>query len=202
MSTSTSTRAPESAASTPRRRAGAHRTGGGIVGALVPSALAVAAVASLITALAVWQGEEPDQPRAAASSSQEQSSRAPEPTPTPTPSVTPSESAAAESSPSSEPTASETVARDMEVVVLNQTSRRGLASSVADSLRAEGWDVYAVGNFRGVVPDTTVYHPDGAEAEALAVAGDLPTAPRVKPRFGNLSTTRLTVVVTDSYPGG
>lgn len=171
------------------------------MGALIPSALAVAAVASLITALAVWQGEAPDQPRAAASSAQEQSSR-PEPTPTPSPSVTASGSAAGESSPSSEPTASEQVARDLEVVVLNQTSRRGLAGSVADALRAEGWDVYAVGNFRGVVPDTTVYHPEGAEAEALAVARDLPTEPRVKPRFGNLSTTRLTVVVTDSYPGG
>jgi hypothetical protein len=174
------------------------------VGALIPSALAVAAVASLITALAVWQGEAPDQPRAAASSAQEQSSLSsrPEPTPTPSPSVTASESAAGESSLSSEPTASEPAARDLEVVVLNQTSRRGLAGSVADSLRAEGWDVYAVGNFRGVVPDTTVYHPEGAEAEALAVARDLPTEPRVKPRFGNLSTTRLTVVVTDSYPGG
>lgn len=200
MSTSTPTRA-QPPASSPRRRAGAHRTGGGFVGALIPSALAVAAVASLITALAVWQGEAPDQPRAAASSAQEKSSR-PEPTPTPSPSVTASESAAGESSPSSEPTASQPVARDLEVVVLNQTSRRGLAGSVADALRAEGWDVYAVGNFRGVVPDTTVYHPQGAEAEALAVARDLPTEPRVKPRFGNLSTTRLTVVVTDSYPGG
>jgi hypothetical protein len=26
-------------------------------------------------------------------------------------------------------------------------------------------------------------------------------APRIMPRFSNLSTTRLTVVVTDSYPG-
>jgi hypothetical protein len=32
-------------------------------------------------------------------------------------------------------------------------------------------------------------------------ADDLPVAPRIMPRFSNLSTTRLTVVVTDSYPG-
>jgi hypothetical protein len=52
-----------------------------------------------------------------------------------------------------------------------------------------------------VVPATTVYYPEGAESDALDVAGHLPTEPRVRPRFGNLSTSRLTVVVTDSYPG-
>ena len=32
-------------------------------------------------------------------------------------------------------------------------------------------------------------------------AEDLQATPRIRPRFGNLSTGRLTVVVTDSYPG-
>jgi hypothetical protein len=61
--------------------------------------------------------------------------------------------------------------------------------------------VPAVGNFRGVVPATTVYYPPGQEAAAQTAAEGLPTAPRIRPRFGNLSTTRLTVVVTDTYPG-
>ena len=50
------------------------------------------------------------------------------------------------------------------------------------------------------MPATTVYYPAGAKAEARAAAAGLPTEPRVRPRFGNLSTTRLTVVVTDNYP--
>jgi len=86
----------------------------------------------------------------------------------------------------------------VEVVVLNQTSRAGLAGEVATRLRGEGWTVPAVGNFRGVVPATTVYYPPGQEAAAQTAAEGLPTAPRIRPRFGNLSTTRLTVVVTDT----
>ena len=86
--------------------------------------------------------------------------------------------------------------------MLNQTSRAGLAGVVADRLRAKGWTVAAVGNFHGTVPATTVYYPPGQEdAAAQTAAEDLPAAPRIRPRFGNLSTTRLTVVVTDSYPG-
>ena len=46
-----------------------------------------------------------------------------------------------------------------------------------------------------------MYYPPGDEVAALAVAGDLRSEPRIRPRFGNLSTTRLTVVVTANYPG-
>ena len=175
----------------------------------MPSALAVAAVASLITALAVWQGEEPDQPRAAASTTSEQAG-------SPSASATASDTPTAEASSAAPDATASTAGTDVagtktttrepvdrssyEVVVLNQTTRGGLAGSVANELRGAGWDVPAVGNFRGTVPATTVYYPAGGEKAALAVARDLPTEPRTGPRFGNLSTTRLTVVVTDSYP--
>jgi hypothetical protein len=191
-----------------RVRQGAHRTGRTFVAALTPSLLAVAAVASLITALAVWQAEEPDRPAAVASAStRSPSPTVPTPTPTPTPSSTPtaeagpSETAASESAQATESAASSEAPAGLEVVVLNQTSRGGLAGSVAETLRRAGWEVPAVGNFRGVVPSTTVYYPAGAEGDAMAVAEDLPTEPRVRPRFGNLSTSRLTVVVTNTYPG-
>lgn len=191
---------------TPRSRHGAHRGRRGIAAALLPSLLAVAAVASLITALAVWRGEEPGQPGAAASQERDPSTPAvtagsapapttPAPT-TPPPTIT---SPATPAAPQSPAPAAEAFAT--EVVVLNQTRRAGLAGAVAEQLRAAGWTVPAVGNFRGTVPSTTVYYPDGEQAAAAAVAADLPTDPRVRPRFGNLSTTRLTVVVTDSYPG-
>jgi hypothetical protein len=176
----------------------------------MPSVLAVAAVAALITALAVWQGDRLDQPRAAASESKAKGETASggahraagTPAPAPSRETTTAGSAPASTapSPSTEVAGTKAAVSDREVVVLNQTSRSGLAAQVAERLRSSGWEVPAVGNFRGVVPATTVYYPAGAEQDALAVAGDLPTEPRVRPRFGNLSTSRLTVVVTDSYP--
>lgn len=190
---------------TTRTRHGAHRGRNGVAAALLPSLLAVAAVASLITALAVWRGETPGQPGAVASQTtrppsnpaQKAAGETPSATPS-TPSATPTTTPTSQESQSPEPVVE---SFDTEVVVLNQTSRAGLAGEVADRLRASGWSVPAVGNFRGTVPSTTVYYPDGEQAAAAAVAADLPTEPRVRPRFGNLSTTRLTVVVTDSYPG-
>jgi len=194
-----------------RPRHGAHRTGRGIAGAVVPSLLAVLAVASLITSLAVWRGEDPGQPSAAASTTSPKSTRealSQAPTSSASPSTTPNAShtkAAASSASTSAEKTSDAATRPadfaVEVVVLNQTSRAGLAGEVATRLRSEGWTVPAVGNFRGVVPATTVYYPPGQEAAAQTAAEGLPTAPRIRPRFGNLSTTRLTVVVTDTYPG-
>ena len=188
---------------TPARRQGAHRSGRGVVSAVMPSLLAVVAVAALITSLAVWRGQDPVQPQAAAATttstptSREALSQAPNP---------------AKTSPSAVATVPVTTApvttaparstlRDVQVVVLNQTSRAGLASEVADALRADGWTVAAVGNFHGIVPATTVYYPPGEELPAQTAAEDLQATPRIRPRFGNLSTSRLTVVVTDSYPG-
>jgi LytR cell envelope-related transcriptional attenuator len=202
--------------SQPRIRRGAHRTRRSLLGALMPSVLAVAAVASLITALAVWQGEQPGQPVADAAA---RTSSSPVATPsartdaakavstpssvtTSTPETTPAtevEGTKAEATPSSKPSSVDRTA--YEVVVLNQSSRAGLAATVGQDLRDQGWTVPAVGNFRGIVPSTTVYYPAGAETAALAVASDLRSEPRIRPRFGNLSTTRLTVVVTTSYPG-
>ena len=202
--------------SQPRIRRGAHRTRRSLLGALMPSVLAVAAVASLITALAVWQGEQPGQPVADAAA---RTSSSPVTTPsartdaakavstpssvtTSTPETTPAtevEGTKAEATPSSKRSSVDRTA--YEVVVLNQSSRAGLAATVGQDLRDQGWTVPAVGNFRGIVPSTTVYYPAGAETAALAVASDLRSEPRIRPRFGNLSTTRLTVVVTTSYPG-
>ena len=191
----------------PRRRRGSHRTGRNVAAALLPSLLAVLAVAALITSLAVWRGGENNQPQAAASTqtpshpSREAISEAAS-----TGSGSHSASPSSRSS-SAAPTTTTAAPREsagdfsVEVVVLNQTGRAGLAGVVADRLRAKGWDVVAVGNFHGVVPATTVYYPAGQEDAARVAADDLPVAPRTKPSFSGISTTRLTVVVTDSYPG-
>ena len=190
---------------TAARRQGAHRSGRGLVPAVMPSVLAVVAVAALITSLAVWRGQDPVQPQAAAATtsstpaSREALSQAPDPA---TPKVSPSAPASDQvtSAPVTTVPARSTL-RDVQVVVLNQTSRAGLASHVADVLRGDGWTVAAVGNFHGTVPATTVYYPPGEELAAQTAAEDLQATPRIRPRFGNLSTSRLTVVVTDSYPG-
>jgi len=200
---------------TPGARRGAHRTSRDVAGSLVPSLLAMLAVAALVVSLYVWRGEDAatDRTRQAA----DRSSAAPMTTGSATPrstatsdqpsspAVTSSSSPASPAPPattkkSSKPAASDDVVGGIEVVVLNQTRRGGLAASVAELLREKGWTVPATGNFRGQVPSTTVYYPDGAEAQARLAAAGLPTEPRVRPRFGNLSPNRLTVVVTDSYP--
>jgi hypothetical protein len=84
-------------------------------------------------------------------------------------------------------------------VVLNQTGRGGLAGRVADALRGDGWTVATTGNFRGAVPATTVYYPAGEEEAAALLAADLPGPDRTRPRFGNLSRSRLTVVLADDF---
>ena len=208
----------------PRVRRGAHRTRRSLVSALMPSVLAVAAVSALVTSLAVWQGERTDRPRtdaaaaatvsapaSASATASAATTTAPAPASTsstalaaPEAGTTSAQSAVEGTKAERTPEAERSPAVDrstVEVVVLNQTSRPGLAASVAAHLRTAGWDVPAVGNFRGTVPATTVYYPPGGETVALAVARDLRAAPRTMPRFGNLSTTRFTVVVTDSYQG-
>jgi LytR cell envelope-related transcriptional attenuator len=194
----------------PRVRRGAHRSSRDARATLLPSLLAILAVTSLITALYVWRGDDAKTPPAAASVTQTPEALSPGTTPgSATPATTPSSTSSTESADeqSSAPATSKSaktssdLTSDIAVVVLNQSSRRGLAATVASRLRNKGWSVSGVGNFRGVVPATTVYFPVGHEAAALAAAKNLATAARVRPRFGNLSNNRLTVVVTASYPG-
>ena len=85
------------------------------------------------------------------------------------------------------------------VTVLNGTSRAGLATRVAATLRSAGWAVGSLGNYRDAVLSTTVYYPDAdLRAEARAVSSDLPGTQRVvrSTRFGST----VTVVVGLDYP--
>ena len=194
----------------PGARRGAHRTRHDVAAAFVPSLLAVLAVVALVTSLYVWRGEDDrtqdtnqtlalKDPSAGPSAMSTTSTRPTPPTATASGTPRPSSTKTKTPQPATSDTAKVPVG-DLEVVVLNQTRRSGLAGTVADRLRRRGWTVPLTGNFRGSVPATTVYYPPGAEDEAQAAASDLPTAPRIRPRYGGLSTTRLTVVVTDSYP--
>lgn len=196
-------------------RKGAHRARTGVFSAVLPSLVAVAAVLAVVVALYLaLGGSGSSTPSAAGSTSPApgntsttagstpstgtSSATSPGPSGSPSQSASPTESsppASASGSPS--PTGS---VADVPVVVLNETTRVGLAASVAGTLRGKGWNVIGVGNFRGTVADTTVYYPPGAEAAAAALAADLPVPQRLRPTFGNLDQTALTIVLAPNYP--
>lgn len=87
------------------------------------------------------------------------------------------------------------VLRNVPVGVFNNTRTSGLARTVAAKVRAAGWTVSGVGNWRGSVPATTVYYPAGLEKQAQTLARDLDFG-RVRPRVAPMSTDRLTLVLS------
>ncbi len=119
-------------------------------------------------------------------------------TATPTPS-SPSARPTAAPTPSPSPTATASrPARSVvkaPVVVLNQTRQTGLAASVASRLRARGWQVTGVGNWRGSVSSTTVYYAAGLERAARSLA-DVLGVERIRPKVAGMASGRLTVVLT------
>ncbi|GAA3542532.1 hypothetical protein AFL01nite_09820 [Aeromicrobium flavum] len=100
--------------------------------------------------------------------------------------------------PSTEPTTEATTeapaTRSLSVSVYNQVGIGGLAGRVAGQLRGLGWTVGTVADWRGGVPQDTVYYPAGGQAEAALLAQDLGIA-RLMPAIANMSTSALTVVL-------
>jgi hypothetical protein len=88
---------------------------------------------------------------------------------------------------------------DIGVVVLNQSTREGLAAEVARDLKAAGWRVTDTGNWRGSVPETTVYYPRGFATAAETLAAALKGVGRTRPRQSNMPVGVLTVILHDSY---
>jgi hypothetical protein len=88
----------------------------------------------------------------------------------------------------------------IEVVVLNETKRVGLAAVFRDLLVQGGWTVKRIGDFRGNVPLTTVYYPPGFKAEAEALAARFTQVDRIRPAFPGAPKKRLTVILCKDYP--
>lgn len=86
------------------------------------------------------------------------------------------------------------------LVVLNNSTRPGLAARAARDFRAGGWAVTSTGNIGGHVSRTTVYYAPGAAAAARRLAHRFPAVRVVAPRFPGLPEHGLTVVVTAAYP--
>ena len=109
------------------------------------------------------------------------SATTPAPTPTPT-DPTPTETAAP-------------VAREAQVSVLNNSGVPGAASAFATKVRAAGWTVGGVGNWRGSVGQNTVYFPQGLQDQAEQLAKDVGIE-RVKPRVDPMRADRLTIILS------
>lgn len=173
---------------TPTRRA-VILPGWFVVGTVV---LLLAAAGYL--ALVLSGGDEPDARPAAPTATSPAPSPAPTPSPSPTSSPTPTPERATPT-PSPTPTAEPEPARDLPVVVFNNTGRTGLAAQYAAQARSAGWDVTGVGNWRGRIPQSTVYHPAGQQAAAEQLARDLGIG-RVRERVAPMRADRLTVVLS------
>ena len=196
-----------------RMRRGAHRTRRDPLRVIAPLALLFAAAVAGVIVYALQQG--PDTVRTTAPVGSPLG-RTPAKPATPTPATTPGGAATGSTSPgspsappSAQPSPSTSVTPsastdpagfDIDVVVLNATERVGLGGRLASRLRSAGWKVPVIRNFEGELAATTVYYPAGKRAAAEAVVRDVPGGARVAERFGNLSRTRLTVVIGEDYP--
>jgi hypothetical protein len=166
--------------------------------------LAVIAIAAVITAVVAATGggldddvtATPDRTGSPAANS----SPASTPTPAPAGSGNASGPAATAGTTTSAPatTAGTTEAeRTPKVDVLNQSAGDGAASQAADRLRAAGWRIGRVDDFRGNVSTTTVYWltPD-MRRDARRVARDLGGV-RVQQGFSTLVDGRISVILVD-----
>ena len=115
-----------------------------------------------------------------------------EPTTDPTPSVP---TTAATTEPTEATPTAEPVARDIAVAVYNNSRVTGLARTTAGNLQAAGWTVTGTGNWRGSIPETTVYYPEGFEEHAQLLARDLDFS-RVMATTSAMRDDRLTLIVT------
>lgn len=186
-----------------RQRSGAHRPRRSDLVDLVPALLVVLAV--LGVGAGVWQLN-----RASVGTSA--SSRGPiDPGvggggPSPSASANPNPTASRSGAPgasasTSAPPTSGAVDHATPLVVLNATTRSGLAARAARVLRGAGWTVRTTGNYRSAAPPTTVYYSAASQqASAAAVAAALGGSPAVT-QSSKFSATAITVVLGQDYAG-
>lgn len=105
-------------------------------------------------------------------------------------------SASPSAEPTSEPTTEPTATRSVAVSVYNQVGIAGLARRVAGEAQAAGWTIGAVADWRGSVPNDTVYFPPGQEVEAEQLGRDISIS-RIMASVEGMSTSNLTVVLAD-----
>ncbi|TDC46997.1 LytR family transcriptional regulator [Jiangella ureilytica] len=124
-----------------------------------------------------------------------------EPPATEPPATEPPPTEAPTDDPTDEP--SEPVTADPDVVeplgVLNQTGEPGIEEQASERFQDGGWEVAAMSEFTGTVPETTVYVPEGMEEAAEALVEQFPEIGRVRPTVEPFNDTRLVVVLAEDY---
>ncbi|MBI1378672.1 MAG: hypothetical protein GC157_14510 [Frankiales bacterium] len=167
------------------------------VGAAGPTALASPPVPTLGTASPAPSSSPSSSPKASSSPSARPST-----TPSARPSGSPSASGGA-GAPSGlrtiDPTYTATD-RQPPVIVLNATNRAGLAARVAARLRADGWKVVQIGNYRGGDVARTTSFMIGHLAAASTLKRDLGTVTLVDGLLPGMADKHLTLVVGADYP--
>jgi hypothetical protein len=95
--------------------------------------------------------------------------------------------------------------RSVPLIVLNDTATSGLAKGAAQRFRGGGWTVTRADNLPAGITDilSTVDYYDPAVPEAQSAAEALqrqfPTIKRVVPRFAQLPSGPVVVVLTPDY---
>jgi hypothetical protein len=95
-----------------------------------------------------------------------------------------------------------TTAKDVPLIVLNNTTVTGLAQRAAQRFEQGGWTVSRYANYQNDIVSTCAYY-DPADAAAKAAAEALqqqyPVIKRVKQRFAELPSGPVVVVLTPDY---
>jgi hypothetical protein len=91
------------------------------------------------------------------------------------------------------------------LVVLNNTATPGLAQQAERTFRAGGWTVTSVGNITNEIISSCAYYDpgvSGALAAATALRAQFPAIRRIAPRFAQLPSGPIVVVLTSDYTSG
>lgn len=86
---------------------------------------------------------------------------------------------------------------DIDVIVLNASKTPGLARDIAATAKESGWTIAEVGNWIYPAVVNAVYYPDGRQAEAEQLSGDI-SVESVRPARPGMSTDALTVLLVSS----
>ena len=91
------------------------------------------------------------------------------------------------------------------LIVLNNTTISGLAQQAAQRFESGGWTVTRYGNLQNNILSTVAYYDPSvptAKATALALQRQYPTIKRVVPKFPELPSGPIIVVLTPDYSPG
>jgi hypothetical protein len=91
------------------------------------------------------------------------------------------------------------------LIVLNDTTITGLAARAAQRFESGGWTVSLLGNLQNDILSTAAYYDPtvpNAKRTARALQRQYPTIKRVVPRFSQLPSGPIVVVLTPDYSPG